>query len=70
MSFKLPHQKGSPFHQQKPQSKEEILNYYKAANEKAQLKKEEESNRLSDDDFEYPLSIHTEIMLLMIFSSP
>jgi len=51
MSFKLPHQKGSPFHQQKPQSKEEILNYYKAANEKAQLKKEEESNRLSDDEF-------------------
>ena len=51
MSFKLPHQKGSPFHQQKPQSKEEILNYYKAANKKAQLKKEEESNRLSDDDF-------------------
>ena len=51
MSFKLPHQKGSPFHQQKPQSKEEILNYYKAANEKAQLEKEQESNRLSDAEF-------------------
>ena len=51
MAFKLKHQNGSPFHQQQVQSKEEIRNYYKAANEKAQLKKEQESNRLSDDEF-------------------